>query len=343
MVVIESAFRVIRAILSMDLLIVHVGFGGLAMGSCQWGRVCPLGLSPVRLSGAGRGDFWDRLAGGEGTSGSAVEGVRGFWCGRARGIIGGMISVGAIHVAPVKSLGLLSPSRVHVGLSGILEDRRFYLIDGNGRLVTQRELGWLVRVKAEYQAEPEELRLELPSGQAVEGELEEGEPVSTRMWGRSVRGHVLTGDWGPALSSATGVSLNLVRADQPGQCYDEFPVSVLSQGSLLQLGTVAGNADAFDGRRFRPNFLLEGCEPHEEDGWLGHAIQIGERLRLRLISPDPRCAITTQDPDTGERNVDTLRLIMSYRPNPIAAYFGVYAIVERPGEAAVGDRVELLG
>ena len=257
-------------------------------------------------------------------------------------IIGGMITVGAIHVAPVKSMGLVSPSSVHVGLTGILEDRRFYLIDANGRLVTQRELGWLVRVRATYQTEPERLRLTMPDGQVVEEGLETGPEVATRMWGRVVQGHVVTGGWSAVLSRAAGVPLALVRADRPGQCYDEFPVSVLSQGSLLQLGTASGGAHVFDERRFRPNFLLEGCEPHEEDGWLGRAIQIGERLRLRLISPDPRCAITTHDPDTGERDVDTLRLIMSYRHNPIAAYFGVYAIVERPGDAAVGDRVELV-
>ena len=252
-----------------------------------------------------------------------------------------MITVGAIHVAPVKSASLASPDRVNVGLSGILEDRRFYVIDSMRRLVTQRELGWLVQVKASYQVEPEWLQLMLPDGQVVEEELVVGEQVSTRMWGRTTRGRILEGEWGPALSQAAGLPLSLVRADQPGQCYDEFPVSVLSQGSLLQLASVAGRP-SFDGRRFRPNFLLDGCQAHEEDGWLGRAIQIGDRLRLRLISPDPRCAITTHDPDTGERDVDTLRLIMSYRPNPIAAYFGVYAIVERPGEAAVGDRVELV-
>ena len=253
-----------------------------------------------------------------------------------------MITVGAIHVAPVKSAGLVSPERVSVGLSGILEDRRFYIIDAAGRLVTQRELGWLVQVKASYQTGPERLSLTLPGGQVVEEDLAIGEQVSTRMWGRTTRGHILDGGWGPALSRAAGVPLALVRSDQPGQCYDEFPVSILSQGSLLQLGNVSGVTGPFDGRRFRPNFLLEGCQPHEEDGWLGRAVQIGDHLRLRLISPDPRCAITTHDPDTGERDIDTLRLIMSYRPNPVAAYFGVYAIVERPGEAAVGDKVEVI-
>lgn len=260
---------------------------------------------------------------------------------RPRRIIPLMITVGAIHIAPLKSAALVSPERVNVGITGILEDRRFYIVDSVGRLVTQRELGWLVSLKASCSIEPERLRIVLPDGQVVESEPILGEQVSTRMWGRSVQGHILTGEWNEVLSRASGSSLALVRADQPGRCYDEFPISLLSTGSLLQLGTVAGSPE-IDVRRFRPNFLLNGCQPHEEDGWLGHGIQIGERLRLRLISLDPRCAITTHDPDTGQRDLDTLRHIMSYRPNPMAAYFGVYAIVERPGEVALGDRVELV-
>ncbi len=41
-------------------------------------------------------------------------------------------------------------------------------------------------------------------------------------------------------------------------------------------------------------------------------------------------------------NLDTLRIILSYRPNSMAAYFGVYAIVERPGSVSVGDSVEVV-
>jgi uncharacterized protein YcbX len=99
------------------------------------------------------------------------------------------------------------------------------------------------------------------------------------------------------------------------------------------------DAVTFDSRRFRPNFLLEGCQPHEEDTWLSRSVQIGEELRVLLLAPDPRCAITTHNPATGERDADTLRLILSYRPSPRSAYFGVYGIVERPGVVSVGNVV----
>jgi len=257
-------------------------------------------------------------------------------------MISSMITIDAIHVAPVKSLGLVSPETVQVALTGIVEDRRFFLVSGNGRLVTQRELGKLVQLKAEYQAQPELLRLEFPDGQVLQGTPEPGEPVATPMWGRLVRGRLLTGDWSDALSRFCGGAVGLAQADQPGQCYDEFPISLTSRGSLQHLGSQTVDAHAFDSRRFRPNFLLDGCQPHEEDTWLGRAIQVGPDLRLRLIAQDPRCAITTHDPDTGAPDIDTLRIILSYRPSPVAAYFGVYAIVERPGSVSVGDLVEVV-
>jgi uncharacterized protein YcbX len=253
-----------------------------------------------------------------------------------------VITVEAIHLAPVKSLGLVHPDTVHVERRGIAEDRRLYLIDPQGHLVTQRRLGPMVQVTAQYRSEPEWLDLHFPSGMRLAGPLELGEAVITPIWGRYVRGRVLQGQWNRALSDFCGEDIRLVRADEPGQCYDEFPISLVSQASLTHLSHQAADAVAFDSRRFRPNFVLRGCAPHEEDGWLGGVVRIGTELRLHILARDPRCAITTLDPNTGRRDVDTLRYILGYRPNPRAAYFGVYGIVEHPGSVAIGDAVSIL-
>jgi hypothetical protein len=250
-----------------------------------------------------------------------------------------MITVAAIHLAPVKSLGLVHPDTVHVERRGIAEDRRLYLIDRQGRVVTQRTHGRLVQITPQYRSVPEWLELHFPGGSSLTGQPELGEAVLTPIWGRHVRGRVLQGDWSQALSDFCGDDLTLVRSDEPGQCFDEFPVSMVSQASLSHLSQHAGDTVAFDSRRFRPNFVLHGCAPHEEDAWLGGVIQIGPELRLYIIARDPRCTITTLDPNTGQRDVDTLRLILRYRPNPRAAYFGVYGIVEHPGRVTVGDVV----
>ena len=133
--------------------------------------------------------------------------------------------------------------------------------------------------------------------------------------------------------------MRLVRSLEPGQSYDEYPISLLSRSSVELLNRYPGAGVSFDSRRFRPNFLIGGCEPHEEDTWLGEVIQIGDELRLRVVARDPRCVITAHDPNTGESDFDTPTLIAGYRPGPGVAYFGVYGIVERPGKVAVGDQV----
>ena len=99
-----------------------------------------------------------------------------------------MRTVEAIYTAPVKSLGLVRPETVRVDFGGIIEDRRFYLVASNGALLTQRQIGPLVQVTADYRAEPEWLRLEFPGGNAIDGPVEVGERIVTRIWGA-------TGSW----------------------------------------------------------------------------------------------------------------------------------------------------
>ena len=252
-----------------------------------------------------------------------------------------MLTVKAIYTAPVKSLGLQSPESVIVGPRGIVGDRRFHLVDERGRLLTQRQLGKLVQVEAWYDADAERLKLEFPDGGVVEGIPEPGRAIGTMLWGRRVRGHVLAGGWNDALSQFCGQSVLLVAPDSPGQAYDEFPISLVSQASVEYLGQRSQSSTPLDCRRFRPNFLLEGCSPHQEDSWLGKIIQIGEEARMQLVGPDPRCSIVSQSPDTGEPDLDTLALIKSYRTDSPGAYFGVYGIVEHPGVVSVGDGVSV--
>ena len=252
-------------------------------------------------------------------------------------------TVQAIHIAPVKSLGLVRTASVHVGPSGIAEDRRFFLLDQQGRLLTQRQLGTLVQVKPDYQPENDFLRLTFPDGTTVEGTVEAQEPVETVMWGRRVRGDMVAGDWSKVLTRFCGATVNLVQARQPGECFDEYPISLLSNASVDGLKQRPGVGGDVDERRFRPNFLLAGCQAHEEDGWMGMRLQVGAGLILSVVAPDPRCAITTLNPDTGQADLDTPSLIKEYRPSAGAAYFGVYAIVERPGQVSVGDPVTLPG
>jgi uncharacterized protein YcbX len=110
-------------------------------------------------------------------------------------------SIAAIFTAPVKSLSLVRSESVTVGQSGIVEDRRFYMIDAEGQLLTQRQQGRLTLVQAAYSADSDELSLQFPDGQRVAGATDLGDAVTTTMWGRQVPGREVTGSWNEALSS----------------------------------------------------------------------------------------------------------------------------------------------
>ena len=130
----------------------------------------------------------------------------------------------------------------------------------------------------------------------VSGRPELGEPSASLLWGRIVQGRNVRGEWADALSDFCGSKLTLMKSDTPGACFDEYPISLISQASIDRLSAMSGGAKVFEAERFRPTLLLSGCEAHEEDSWLGKGLSIGDRLRLRLVSRDPRCAITTLEP-----------------------------------------------
>jgi uncharacterized protein YcbX len=254
--------------------------------------------------------------------------------------------VAAIAYAPVKGLGLNQVDEVELELTGVRDNRRFYLIDEDGRLVNGKVAGPLVRVRATADDDGTSLVLQLPDGSTVDGPVELGATVETNFYGRLVPGRIVGGAYGDALSELAGRALQLVRADEPGAGSDrgvEGTVSVLSAGSLEEMARQAGE-ERIDDRRFRMLFRIEGVEPHAEDGWAGRRVALGDAV-VRLHGLVGRCLVTAQDPDTGLKSLDTLRIIRRYRSEietdePLP--FGAWGGVEQPGRVRVGDTVEAL-
>jgi uncharacterized protein YcbX len=90
---------------------------------------------------------------------------------------------------------------------------------------------------------------------------------------------------------------------------DGFPILALNTASLSDLNSrLAGPLPM---NRFRPNIVLEGIDPYDEDRidelW-------GDGLRLKLVKACTRCSITTTNQDTGAVDGDEpLRTLRSYR------------------------------
>lgn len=245
-------------------------------------------------------------------------------------------------IAPVRSLGLEHPDRIDLTDRGVAEDRRFFLADDTNRLVDKLVVPELSRISTHTDPEATYLRMTFPDGQVVEDEVHLTDPIETPIHGRTGVGHVVDGPWAAPLSEFAGRPITLVRCDRPGGTRAGNPVSLVGDGSLA---TLAERADVgtIDARRFRMLIELEGAEPHEEDTWIGTRIALGS-AELLITKPDARCAMTTQNPDTGARDLDTLRTIISYRGlrEGKHADFGVLGDVTMPGMIRLGDEVTVL-
>jgi uncharacterized protein YcbX len=256
--------------------------------------------------------------------------------------------VSRISIAPVKGLALLHPDEVMLELTGVRSNRRFHIVDSDGRRYNQLRNGRLVQIQPDYDPDSERLTLRFPDGSVTDGIVALGDEITTDFYGRPVTGNLVSGPWSDALSSWAGRPLRLVHA-APGAAVDRRrgSVTLVSLASLAELARRAGQAEPVDGRRFRMLFELDDCQPHDEEGWAKRHLRIGDAL-VRLRNDVGRCAITTQNPDTGVPDFDTLRAISSYRhltANEAGKEhipFGVFGEVVEPGRVAVGDTAEVM-
>jgi uncharacterized protein YcbX len=250
--------------------------------------------------------------------------------------------VARLSVAPVKGLGLSHPDEVELGPHGVAEDRLFVCVDADGRRYGLIRDGRLALIRAAYADGC--LRLEFPDDTVVEDEVRIDGELTTDLYNRDIAVDLVDGPWNEAVSRFVGRPLRLARARDERRAVDRAngPVSLVSQASLDELARHAGAA-SIDPRRFRMLVGIDGVGAHEEDGWLGREVRLGE-ARVRFVAQVDRCAITTQNPDSGEPDLDTLRTIKEYRGlrDGKRLDFGIYGEVVRPGRVRVGDLVEPL-
>lgn len=252
-----------------------------------------------------------------------------------------MRRVSLISVTPVKCFALAHPESIELTEAGVLENRRFLLVEAEGKRLRSSLTSWPMVVRGEYDAETEQLRVTFPDGAVWRGSaLGSGEPIEVDFHERMVESRVVEGEWNERLSRLASHPVRIVRPERHGHV-QEAPVTLVSEASINRLAQEAGSE--VDGRRFRMLFTLSGCGAHEEDEWNGSLLRIGDAV-VCGGGPVDRCAMTTRDPDTGRRDLDTLRLIKGYRGVSArnTVDFGVYATIVEPGRVSVGDPVEPL-
>jgi uncharacterized protein YcbX len=252
------------------------------------------------------------------------------------------ITVTALATTPVKGMRVREVAAVELGERGAVGNRIFYVIDDRGRMLNGKNLKYLQTVVADYDGDA--LTLGFPDGREVAAEVTYDGTITTSFFNHPKEARQVRGPFNDALSEFFGQPLRLVGAASAVDRGRHGAISVISQASLRHLADVA-ERDAVKPRRFRMLIEVDGIAAHEEDGWVGRQVRVGSAL-VRGCGHVGRCVITTRDPDTAEADLDTLKLLATYRhkngtTEPLA--FGIYGEVLEGGRVAVGDAVTVEG
>jgi uncharacterized protein len=255
------------------------------------------------------------------------------------------IRVAGLATTPIKGLRLAARSQMLLERASVHGDRRFFLVDKHARMVNGKHLGALNTVAAELDEQEQRLTLSFPGGEVLSGAVERGQELEARFFSRTRAARMLLGPFSAALSEQAGQPLRLVELADGSSAIDrgaQGAVTMISRASLAALAQVAAEPE-IDSRRFRMSIELSGVGAHEEDGWIGRELTVGQ-ARIVLRGHVGRCIVTSRHPESGELDLPTLDLLRAYRDGadttePLA--FGVYGAVLREGVVRVGDEVEL--
>jgi uncharacterized protein YcbX len=267
-----------------------------------------------------------------------------------------MMRVVEIRIYPVKGLRGLSVGDALVEPWGLAGDRRFMVVDRDGRYLTQRQLPRMALIETGFVAGGIELSAPGADRIAVATPDKGGPRTQVAIWRDRVAARDAGAEAAAWLSVVLATPCRLVHMPDPDKARpvdpgfaaaedrvsfaDGFPVLVTNAASLADLNVRLERPVDMD--RFRTNLVVDGAEPWDEDDW--RRLRVGATF-FAAPKDCARCAVTTVDQATGVRSDrdEPLRTLASFRRKAGGRIiFGQNLIPRTLGRIAVGQDVEPL-
>ena len=261
------------------------------------------------------------------------------------------IRVSGLSIYPVKSCREVKQNTSFVESFGLKNDRRWMVVDKNGVMLTQRKISKMCLIQ------PEVIEDGLNLHTATMNSLHVGFPLSNKkitvkVWSDECQAFDAGDHAANWLSDVLSTKCRLVyfpedEFRQVDLTYaeegdkiafsDGFPLLLISQASLDDLNQRL--AQPITMNRFRPNIVVDGCEPFAEDSW--KKIRIGE-IDFRIVKPCSRCVIPNINIETAVREDEPIKTLIGYRKSENKIFFGQNVIANNFGTIEVGMSVEIL-
>lgn len=268
------------------------------------------------------------------------------------------MTISDLRIYPIKSLGGLSVTEAIVDKKGFRYDRRFMLVTPSGNFITQRTNSHmaLIEVAIDQHAQDATLRvwhrnqpedvLTLPLTVSPDTT---GDTMSVSIWdSENVPAVLVSEEADRWFSTVLDLPCRLVfmpdatrrtvdpaydHPDEQGQASvvsfaDGYPYLLIGQASLDDLNRRL--PAPVEMLRFRPNIIVSGSTPYDEDAW--QQFRIGE-LDFYGVKPCARCVLTTIDPATGQKGREPLHTLSTYRQWKHKILFGQNVL---PGPGSSG-------
>ncbi len=271
-----------------------------------------------------------------------------------------------INIYPVKSLDGYSPDEAIVEGRGLQHDRRWMLIDADGKFMTQRFHHKMAQLKAQV-IDNQLFIINKNNQKLVSVGIDEytEKMINVNVWDDYLMANFVSADVDTWLSDALGTPCHLVRMpDDANRRVEEdhntghdivsfadgYPYLIIGESSIEDLNkrleiSMNEEGENLKGlRRFRANFIFSGGKPYEEETW--DHFQIGN-VDFRGLKPCGRCVMTTLDPDTGDSlGKEPLATLSTYRKVGRKIPFGQNVIwnnatwrIKMQPRVQIGDKV----
>jgi uncharacterized protein YcbX len=271
-----------------------------------------------------------------------------------------------LNVHPLKSGAIRPTDSTTVLARGLADDRTWMVVDGDGRLVSAREVHRLFHVVADTPSTDPSvtaaLRLRAPGHPDLLVDVPRAAAVDVHLFSLDLQARPAGPDadaWVRSVLERDDLRLVWCHAPerrslQPGFSRpgdhaafpDSFPVTIASLASMrrlndwileraLEVGEVP--PEPLPVERFRANLVVDGDEPFAEDGWT--RVVVGG-VGFRIGKPVNRCVMATLDPVTLATAKEPTRTLARHRRfDGGKVLFAVHLVPETTGRISVGDEV----
>lgn len=241
-------------------------------------------------------------------------------------------------------------------MKGLKHDREWALFDASGQVMTGRNYPQLLDVEVSFDKDKVQISVGQESMITFNNRSSQTDVIDAKVFSYDVKGRSVNSDinqWfseylnqeailmhsskdftRPVLPKHGGLDGDVLRYA------DQAPLLLMSMESLEDLNKRMEDHKVTY-HHFRPNIVISGCHPYEEETW--KVIKIGD-VSYRIIQKCERCVFTTIDPHTKTKNRrgEPLRTLATYRKNPNGGVdFGVHLVPLNEGRIYKDDVIKI--